>query len=80
MRYPFSITFDLEIIAKSLTEAKMIAEAYAQDVELDDYGNYPEVITDQVQVGGYTVLDCDEYDYADNAYRDISEDTDLYED
>lgn len=78
MRYPFSITFDLEIIAKSLTEAKKIAEAYAQDVELEDRSNYPEVITDQVQVGDYTVLDCDEYDYVDNADRYISEMCDIF--
>ena len=78
MRYPFSITMDLEIIAKSYSEAKKIAEAYTQDVTLDDNGDYSEVITDQMQVADYTVLDCDTEDYIANEDHYLAEMCDLF--
>lgn len=58
MLYPFSITLDLYIQAESYEDAKRIAEAYSQDVLLDNE-MYPEVVQDDMQVAEYAVIDVD---------------------
>lgn len=60
MLYPFSITLDLYIQADSYEEAKKIAEAYSQDILLNNE-YYPEIIQDDMEVANYTVNDVDCY-------------------
>lgn len=60
MLYPFTITLDLYIQADSYEDAKRIAEAYSQDVSLDDE-MYPEIVQDDMQVANYAVNDVDCY-------------------
>lgn len=55
MLFPFSITLDLYIQADSLDEAKKLAEAYAQDVQLNN-DDYPEIVQDDLQVANYSVI------------------------
>lgn len=58
MLYPFSITLDLYIQAGSYEEAKKIAEAYSQDVSLNNE-DYPEIVQDDMEVVNYAVNDVD---------------------
>lgn len=58
MLYPFTITLDLYIQADSYEEAKQLAEAYSQDVSLDNE-MYPEIVQDDIQVANYAVNDVD---------------------
>lgn len=60
MLYPFSITLDLYIQADSYEEAKKIAEAYSQDVSLNNE-DYPEIVQDDMEVVNYAVNDVDCY-------------------
>lgn len=60
MLYPFSITLDLYIQADSCEEAKKIAEAYSQDVSLNNE-DYPEIVQDDMEVVNYAVNDVDCY-------------------
>lgn len=58
MLYPFSITLDLYIQSDSYEEAKKIAEAYSQDVSLNNE-DYPEIVQDDMEVVNYAVNDVD---------------------
>lgn len=60
MLFPFSITLDLYIQADSYEEAKKIAEAYSQDVSLNNE-DYPEIVQDDMEVVNYAVNDVDCY-------------------
>lgn len=58
MMYPYTITLDLYIQADSYEEAKKIAEAYSQDVSLNNE-DYPEIVQDDLEVAHYAVNDAD---------------------
>lgn len=58
MLFPFSITLDLYIQSDSYEEAKKIAEAYSQDVSLNNE-DYPEIVQDDMEVVNYAVNDVD---------------------
>lgn len=60
MLYPFSITLDLHIQADSYEEAQKIAEAYSQDVSLNNE-DYPEIVQDDMEVANCAVNDVDCY-------------------
>lgn len=58
MLYPYTIRLDLYIQADSYEDAKKIAEAYSQDVSLNNE-DYPEIVQDDMEVVNYAVNDVD---------------------
>lgn len=60
MLYPYTIRLDLHIQADSYEEAQKIAEAYSQDVSLNNE-DYPEIVQDDMEVVDYAVNDVDCY-------------------
>lgn len=58
MLYPYTIRLDLYIQADSYEEAEKIAEAYSQDVSLNNE-DYPEIVQDDMEVVDYAVNDVD---------------------
>lgn len=60
MLYPYTIRLDLYIQADSYEEAEKIAEAYSQDVSLNNE-DYPEIVQDDMEVVDYAVNNVDCY-------------------
>lgn len=60
MLYSYTIRLDLYIQADSYEEAQKIAEAYSQDMSLNNE-DYPEIVQNDMEVVDYAVNDVDCY-------------------